>query len=182
MTAAETADRRASGWKAGLLERLHDPVQLRICVVAAVLLAGYGAVYMPLDARITETTGRLNRETNMVRLAARMEGLQKQCLAFENRLPRQTDAKEWVQYLLEGIRRLPLKMCAFDCREPKRVGPFKVIVFRIELEGTFFDLDKFLRWLELNPRMLRVDEISLGRLQGDEGAMTMKLTVLGLSG
>jgi len=182
MSAAEFSDRRSGGLKAQLLERLHDPTQLRICVVAAVLLAGYAAVFVPLDGRIAQTTRKLGREAKMIELAANLERLQKQYSVLEPRVPRQADTKEWVQYVLDGIRRLPLKMTKFDCRQPKQFGPLKVVIFQIELEGTFFDLDKFLRWLESNHRLFRVDDLSIGSSQEEKGALSMKLTVLGLSG
>ena len=78
--------------------------------MAAVLLAGYYAVFVPLDARIAQTTNKLGRETKLIALAANLERLQKQYSVLEPRVPRQTDTKEWVQYVLDGIRRLPLKM------------------------------------------------------------------------
>jgi hypothetical protein len=46
MTPTEPGERR-TGLKAIVLERLHHPLQLRLLVMGAVLLAGYGGVYMP---------------------------------------------------------------------------------------------------------------------------------------
>ena len=109
MTPTDSGDRRAS-LKAGLLERLHDPLQLRICVIAVVLLVGYGAVYQPLSDKIDETKRKLDRDKKLLDLAGSIEQLQEQYRSFEGRLPQQVDTKEWVQYVLEGIRRLPLKM------------------------------------------------------------------------
>jgi Tfp pilus assembly protein PilO len=182
MSAAESNDRRAGGLKTRLLESLHNPTRLRICVMAAVLLAGYYAVFVPLDARVAQTTKKLGRETKMLELAANLERLQTQYSALEPRVPRQADTKEWVQYVLDGIRRLPLKMVRLDCRDPKQFGPLRVVIFQIELEGTFFDLDRFLRWVESDRRLFRVDEVSISPMQGGLGGTSMKLTVLGLSG
>jgi Tfp pilus assembly protein PilO len=182
MSATDSGDRRTDGWQAKLLQRLHDPMQLRICVIAIVLLAGYAAVYLPLSSRIAKTTKKLAWETKAIEQAADFESLQKQYLALEQRVPSQTDSKEWVQYVLEGIRHHALKMSQFDCREPKPFGPFKVVTLQIELGGTFFELDKFLRWLESNERLFRVDSVSIGSSQGSKSGLTMRLTVLGLSG
>jgi Tfp pilus assembly protein PilO len=183
MSATEPGDRRSGGLKARLLESLHNPTQLRVCVIAAVLLAGYYAAFVPLDARIDATTKKLARETKLIKLAANLERLQKQYAAVEPRVPRQVDTKQWVQYVLDGIRRLPLKMNKLDCRPPKQLGPLTVFTFQIDLEGTFYDLDKFLRWVESDQRLLRVDDVLISPIQSSKGPMaSMRLTLLGLSG
>jgi hypothetical protein len=181
MTPTESGDRRAS-LKAGLLERLHDPLQLRVCVIAVVLLVGYGAVYQPLSDKIDVTTRKLKQDNDLLNLAGNIERLQEQHRFFEERLPQKVDTKEWVQYVLEGIRRLPIKMLRFDCRAPQRFGPYRVVVLQIELEGTFFDLDKFLRWLESNQRLLRADDVTMAPINGNNGSRVMRVTILGMTG
>ena len=47
----EASDRRGN-LKNDLLERLHNPTQLRLILTAAVLLIGYVAVYSPLEGHI----------------------------------------------------------------------------------------------------------------------------------
>ena len=183
MIPLETEERRA-GLKAKLLERLHDPLQLRIVVMGVVLLAGYGGVYLPLAARIDETTQHVTRERKMAELAEGIEQLQVQCRGFAKRLPQKTDGKEWMQYVHEGIRRFPLKLSKLDCLASKQIGPYKAIVLQIELEGSFFDVDRFLRWLESNPRLFRADDITIapGKGKDNKDSMMMRLTVLGMAG
>ncbi|MEN6449784.1 MAG: hypothetical protein ABFC96_04755 [Thermoguttaceae bacterium] len=180
MSTPENPERRTSSLKAQLVAALHDPAKLRIAMIALVLAAGYYFVCQPLEDRISKTSKRLDREMKITELAADATRLRDTYAQIAPRVPGQTDAKEWVQYLLNGIRRLPLQLRRFDCREPKPFGPLKVIAFQVDLEGTFFDLDKFLRWLETDKRFFRVDDISLSPLQGD--SLTMRLTILGLSG
>jgi Tfp pilus assembly protein PilO len=181
MIPVETEDRRTS-LKAKVLERLHDPVQLRVCVVSAVLLVGYGAIYMPLSKRIDETTRKLDREKKLYELAGSMKRLQEQYRSFHDRLPPQVDTKEWVHYVLEGVRSFPLKLNKLDCREPEKVGPYLAVVLQIEMEGSFFDIDKFLRWLETNRRMFRADDVRIGLSQTSNDVMVIRLTVLGIMG
>jgi Tfp pilus assembly protein PilO len=182
MIPLETEERR-TGLKARLLERLHDPLQLRIVVIGAVLLAGYGGVYTPLAAQVGETTRQITRERKMAELAEGIEQLQKRCTAFAKRLPQHTDGKDWVQYVHEGIRQFPLKLSKLDCLDPQQIGPYKAIVLQIELEGPFLDLDQFLRWLESNPRLLRTDFINItpAKDKKNNGNMVMKLTVLAMA-
>jgi len=181
MSANESKDRRAGDVVANLIEQLHDPVRLRVCVIAAVLAVGYFAVYSPMNGKIVETTKKLERDNKLIRLATKMEQLQKEYDGFKSRIPKDTDSKEWVQYMLDGIRHFPLKLVRLDCREPKKVGPYRAIVMKIELEGSFLDMDEYLRWLESNRRLLRVDEISIAPANSGEHVTVLRLTVLGLT-
>jgi Tfp pilus assembly protein PilO len=157
----ETTERRAD-WKANLLKRLHDPVQLRIAVMLVVLLAGYVAVYMPLSDRIAKAARTLEHAHKALGLAESLERLQKQYRTFKDRVPQQTDTKEWVQYILQGTRQFPgIKVQNLDCRDPRSVGPYRVVILQIELEGQFSEMNKFLSWLEANQRLLRVDELTI---------------------
>lgn len=181
MNASEATERRGATWKSTLADRLHDPTQLRLFVIAAVLAAGYFAVYVPLSERIQTTSRELAQAERLIEIAEKMEQLQKQYETFEARVPCQTDSKEWVQYLLEGIRRFPLRLARLDCRDQKQLGPYKIVVIQVELEGSFFDMDKFLRWIESNHRLLRADQVRIGPSRDNEKVMAMQLTVLGVT-
>jgi Tfp pilus assembly protein PilO len=180
MSTTETGERRASSLDA-LLDHLHDPLKLRIFVVATVLAAGYAGVYMPLSDRIETLTRKLNQDRKSLELAVTIEQLQQQYHLFEERLPVDADTKDWIQYVLAGIRQFPVRLTKLDANEPKAVGPYKAIVLQIQLEGTFADADKVLRWLESNPRLFRTDSVTLAP-GTTEGAASMTLTVLGLTG
>ncbi len=180
MTPAQTGDRRAD-IKANLLERLHDPVQLRIVMLAVVLLIGYVAIDMPLGEQIAAKSRKLKSDERLLALAERLERLQEQYNSFADRIPAQTDGKEWVQYVLEGTRRFPLKLSKLECRDPKQLGPYKAVVLQIELEGSFFDLDKFLRWLESDRRLFRTDSVLIGPTRENKKILVMQVTVLGLT-
>lgn len=180
MSVTETGERR-SDLKAKVLEQLHDPIRLRITVLGSILLVGYFAVYNPLNGQITDLTKRLNRDEKQLALAIRLEKLEKEYGEFKDRIPQNTDSKEWVQYLLDGIRKYPLRLLRFDSRDPKRVGPYQAIIFKIELEGAFLDMDNFIRWIETNERLLRIDEISMAPSRSGKNQTVLRLTVLGLT-
>ena len=69
MSAPETEERRVD-WKNDLLQRLHDPIQLRIGVLAIVLAVGYGGVYLPLSAKWRRPAGNWNRTNGASRWPA----------------------------------------------------------------------------------------------------------------
>jgi Tfp pilus assembly protein PilO len=179
MSPTDTTERR-SNLKSSLLERLHDPVQLRIGVMVGVFLLGYVAIYTPLNDQIAATTKKLERDKQRLEIAKNLESLQKQFRVFEDRVPQQADSKEWMQCLVEGTRQFPIKLTKIDCRDTRLVGPYKAITMQMDLEGTFADLDRFLGWLETNKRLLRADDLRLS--PRDNKTMVMSLTVLGLTG
>ena len=183
MVPTESGERRAN-LKGILLERLHDPLQLRILVIGTIVLAGYAGVYTPLSDQIAAASQKIGRERKLAELANDLEQLQAQCNSFAKRLPQQADSKEWMQYVLEGIRGFPLKLSKLDSLPPQRVGPCLVVALKIELEGSYYELDQFLRWLESNPRLFRADEISIGLAKGKDNRdnMIMQLTALGMAG
>jgi Tfp pilus assembly protein PilO len=182
MSATDTSERRGGGSKAQLLELLHDPLKLRLCLIAVILTGGFLAIFNPLSDQIAQTSKDLKRDTRLLDLARSVEQLRKQYRTFEDRIPQQSDTKEWVQYVLDGIRSFPLKMVKLDCRDPKPIGPYKAIVLQVELEGSFFDVDKFLRWVETNKRLLRVDELKISPGRGGGDVVIARLTLLGLTG
>ena len=55
-----------------------------------------------------------------------------------------------------------------------------MVVLHVEVRGTYFDLDAFVRWLESNQRLLHVDSMKLSPSGGD--VMTLNLVVSGLTG
>ena len=102
MAQTETGERRA-GLKTQLIERLHDPLQLRILVIGVLLLVGYMGVYTPLSEQIAATTQKIRKEQKLAELANDLEQLQTQCNSFAKRLPQQADSKEWMPWFPRSI-------------------------------------------------------------------------------
>jgi Tfp pilus assembly protein PilO len=163
-----------------LLQRLHDPLQLRVFLTGLILAVGYVGVYMPLSTRIDETTSKLNKERKRRALAEEIEHLREQVGLFESRLPEDTDTNEWVQYVLGGIRQHPMKVIGLDSDETRKVGPYEAIVLRIDLEGEYRDLDSFLHWLDGNERFFRVDSLRVAPTRQANGRLDMQMMLLGL--
>jgi hypothetical protein len=168
-----------SGLKAQILERLHNPVQLRAFITALVLLGGYAGIYMPLSDGIQETTRKLAKEKKHLDLARDIEHLRAQYENFKHRVPDKSDSNEWVRYVLGGVRRFPLKLATLDSEPVRNVGPYKAVVLRIELEGAFLDMNGFLGWLETNERLFRIDAVRIQPHRSGNG-LVMQLTVLGV--
>jgi Tfp pilus assembly protein PilO len=164
-----------------LVERLYDPLQFRIFVAAVMLAIGYAGVYMPLDDRIAETTKDLKKAKEYQKLTEEVEDLQSQAVRACARLPKDTDTNEWVQYVLTGVRKLPVKMVSLDSAPAKKVGPFEAVVLQVELHGKYHGLESFLDWVETNERLFRIDSISVSAAKRGN-LLEMKLMLLGLRG
>lgn len=181
MSHPDKAERRAS-LRTQLFDRMHDPLQLRIVVIGVVLLVGYIGIYSPLNDRITQTTRKLEQEHKLLSLAESWEKLHTQYATFSKRL-HPADAKEWVQYMHEGIRQFPIKMSKLDSQSTRAVGPYRAMVIQVEVQGAFFDLEQFLAWIESNPRLFRADDINIAPAKSKVPTqdLTMKLTLLGMA-
>jgi len=166
---------------AKLIERLHDPLQLRVFVTGCILLVGYVGLYMPLSSRIDDTARKLSKERARYALIEEVEGLRAEVDKFQARLPEKTDTNEWVQYVLEGSREFPIKLVNLGTRSPERVGPYEAVVLQVEVAGTFQELDSFLHWLETNERLFRVDSARIARAR-TENSLVMQFTLLGMKG
>jgi len=181
MTLMDSAGRKKS-FKEQLVNRLYDPVQLRVFTTGVVLLAGYAGIFMPLSERIETASRQLAVETKRLDLAREIEDLRSQHERFKDRIPEKSDANEWVQYVLGGIRGFPLKLVALDSDPLREIGPYKTLVLRIELEGSFPEMNGFVGWLETNERLFRVDTVRIQPHRSGNGTMVMQLVVLGVMG
>ena len=166
--------------KTQLLERLRDPKQLRACLTGVMLAVGYLGIYMPLSADIEQTTAKLAAEKKQLDLAHDIEHLRAQYAKLKKRLPKKTDVNEWVEYVLSGSRRFPLRLVTLDKNPVREVGPYKAVVLRLEFEGTFPDMNAFLAWLETNERLMRVDSVRIQPHRSNNGSLVMQITVLGI--
>jgi Tfp pilus assembly protein PilO len=176
-----SANPQQPNWKSDLLRRLQDPLQMRCIVTALVLMVGYGGIYLPMSAALEEATQRRGVKQKRLEQGRDVQQLQAQFEQFARRLPAGKDPNEWVEYLLGGIRRFPLKLETLQAEAPRTMGPYKVVGLRIALEGTFADLNRFLGWLDENERLLRVESIKMDP-DSKKSRLTMQLTVLGLMG
>jgi len=182
MIANEGQERRTAKSSA-VVEAMRNPLQLRAAVLAAVLAVGYGFVYLPLNNKIDATTKRLNDSRNQLKLADEVEQLRKQFRQIEKRLPRETDANEWMEYVLNGIRRSPLKLESFSPGTVQALGVYQVISLNIKLTGSLEEVGNFVQWLESNERLFRVDALRLSPMNVDgEECVGLDITVLGVIG
>lgn len=166
----------------GLQKRLQDPVQLRMFLTGFVLLLGYGCVYIPLSDAIAKESRQLVAEQQRNQLTIDITRLERQQATFAKRLPTSADSNEWMQYILGGIRKWPVQLHSLDPKPSRRIGPYQIAEFSVELEGAFTNLSAFVHWIESNDRLLRIDHIKITPSRADETRLVLNLTVLAMNG
>ena len=164
-----------------LIEVLHNPIQLRVLLVITIFGGWYTLSAATLTVDIDRVTRQSEREQKRLELAKEVERLRAQLARFQHRLPEKVDVNELPQYLLNGIRGFPLRPITCEPDTTKDVGPYKARSVTMTIQGPFPAIEKFLRWVESNPRLLRVDKLQLSPIR--EGTlMNASLTVLGITG
>ena len=163
---------------AALGEWLKHPMHMRVFATVVLTIVGYGVLYLPISNQLDLAGRELTVEQQRRDKAREIEHLRGQVDRFETRLETSRDPNEWVQYLIAGARQFPLWSQAITPQAAKRIAPFEAVVVNLKLEGEFSDMVDFIRWLETNDRLFRVDRISFSNSR--TGELSMQLTVLGL--
>ena len=177
----ETPSKPRKSLSAKTKEFFQHPTKLRIFVAVTTISSWYFLLAAPIATEIDESVKKLEVERKRLALATEIEALRVDLNRFKGRLPKGTDSNEWVQYILEGLHGSPLKLTMLDPEPTKEIGPYKVAVMRLSVQGSFREIDEFLRWVDSNERLFRIDEFRLTPISDGKG-MTAQLTLLGVMG
>jgi hypothetical protein len=159
---------------------LRDPLRLRVLVCGLALGVAFLGIYRPLGGQVRTASRNLKQAEREAAVARDVEFLQAQADTFEKRLGTDPDVNETVQYVLDGVRALPVKLVQLDSDASIGVGPYEAAVLRLAVSGAVADLDKLLKWLETDERLFRIDSLELTPPQGQETAPSLRLTLLAL--
>ncbi len=166
----------------------RNPMQLRAALAVTLVGGWYLAAYQPLIGKLEMAQQRLATERKRLALAESIEVLQSQVEQFQGHLPPRSDPNEAVNYLLDGVRSLPVRLISLDPGQTRDFGPYKAVAVKLKAEGTYSNLDRMLRWVETNPRLLRVETITIAPLGGppsaadEEPKFTIDLEIAGVIG
>jgi hypothetical protein len=178
--ATPTRNRRSADKKQSPIN-LRDPTQLRIALTSVILAIAYFGLYGPLSGEIDKSRTDLDDEITRFRVICDIERLREQHKLFAGRLSAKTDTNEWVQYVLGGVRKFPLHLLTLDPDKTRDLGPYKAIVVRMALEGSLQDINDFMKWLETNERLIRIDAVDIQPVRNKSGGLMATLTILGLT-
>lgn len=158
-------------------KHLSDPVKLRLATMGGLLVLVIVLVYMPLSRRIDGNKRLLAAEKERNGYIADYEKLQKQAAIFHALIVEKSDTNEWVKYLLDGLRKFQVKLRGMESVQQREVGPYRVVVFSMEIEGTYPELKNYAEWLESSPRLIRIDILQFEKRPEN---LLMRILVLGI--
>ena len=164
-------------YKAVALKHLSDPTKLRLLVISGLTFLSLVGIYAPLSDQIDRTKAKAAEQKRRLEAIKDTESLRREVQGFRERILKNADTNDWVQYILGGLREVRLKLRDMTSRPPQNVGPYRTVNLSIEVEGTYVQIKQFMEWLEQSDRLLRVDSTQLVK---QTETLVMKVIVLGL--
>ena len=163
--------------KSQIAALIGDPIKMRLAVVFAVAALGVGGIYYPLSGQIAEKRAAVAAEKERLETVQQVESLRRDVTEFRSRIGKQSDSNEWVQYLLDGSRKIGVQLRGMEIKEPRKIGPYMAVSLQMEVQGTYPQVQSFVEWLDQSDRLLRVESL---RLEKTPNIILMKIYVLGL--
>ena len=164
------------------LDKLRDPTHLRWALAGLALGLGYFGIHWPCNEYSLTLTRQLANEKSRARLVEQVIGLRKELKSFEDHVPNHpADATEWRQGVLSALRNSKLVLISLEPDKVQRLGPYELQILRLELEGNYHELDKFLEWIENDPR-LRIDALSVSPDKTTGATLLFQMNLTGILG
>jgi Tfp pilus assembly protein PilO len=167
-------------YKQVILEQLRQPLKLRLLLCSAIITGWYVLFFSPLSEQTTAATGKIVTERKRVATARQIEQLKKAMAPYKGRVHAGTDINELMQHVIAHMRSSPLKLLDLKPEKPKDLGPYETLGLKLTLEGRFADFDEFLKWVETDQRLLRIDTIKLDPVTKDPGRLAAQVVLLSL--
>jgi len=167
-------------YKQAILGQLRQPLKLRLLLCVLVIALWYIFFFSPLSQQTAATAAKIIRERKRVATARDIEQLKKAMAPFKGRVPVGSDANELMRHVIARIRSSPLKLLDLKPEKPKDLGPYEALGLKLTLEGRFAEIDEFLKWVEIDEQLLRVDAIKLDPVAKDPSRLTAQVSLLSL--
>ncbi|CAN5816229.1 hypothetical protein BH23PLA1_BH23PLA1_00970 [soil metagenome] len=165
---------------------LHDPVKVRFAVGVLLFAAWYLACFLPIESKVEETKRKITSKRELLVLAEQVESLREETGKFLERLPEEADRSAWLNHLLQGVRERPIRLVSIDPKPSKAVGPHESAAATIVVEGTFEELERFLRWVEIGPNLQRIESFEMVPVRSSDSAAPtqrqLKIVVMKIMG
>lgn len=169
-----------NGFLGPILRQLGHPLKLRLALGTSMLTVWYSLYFSPLSERVAATTSRVKVERKRVSTAREIERLKKSLAPYRD-IAGSGDVHELMRRVMQRIRSSPLRLIDLKPERPKDLGPFEAIGLKLSLDGGFADVDEFLRWIETEKRLFRVDSLRLTPDARETGRLSAQLTLMALA-
>lgn len=163
-----------------LAESLRDPLRLRIVVCGVTLAIAHFGIYSPFQQRIARAARRLQEAETREAVARDSETLRARLKQFQFRLAQDPDPNLSIQYALDGIRSLPVRLVRIDSHGTITVGPYEALSMLIEVSGELEQLDRLIAWFEANDRLFRIDSLRVEPPRGNAVSPKLQFQLLAL--
>lgn len=168
------------GLDQAILKQLAHPLKLRLALCAALLTAWYGLFFSPMSERVAATTTRVAAERQRIATAREVERLKKSLAPYRD-LAGSGDVHDLIRHVMQPIRSSALRLVDLKPEKPKDLGPFESIGLRLNIEGTYADVDQFLAWTEAQKRAIRIGAIRLTPDTREAGRLSAQITLVALA-
>jgi Tfp pilus assembly protein PilO len=168
-------------YKQVILNQIRQPLKLRLLLCSAIITGWYVLFFSPLSEQTIAAAAKIDAERKRVATARQIEQLKKAMAPYKGRVHAGTDIHELMQHVIAEMRSSPLKLLDLKPEKPKALGSYEALGLRLTLEGRFAEFDEFLRWVETDQRLLRIDSIKLDPLSTDPSRLMGQVVVLSLA-
>lgn len=163
-----------------LLKQLSHPLKLRLALCSTMLTVWYALFFSPLSEHVAATASRVVAEHKRIKTAKDIDRLKKSLAPFRDAAGT-GDVPDLIRHVMQHIRTSPLRLIDLRPDTSKDLGPFEVIGLKLNLEGTYNDLDDFLGWIEGEKRLLRINSIQVTPNRREVGRLGAQITLVALA-
>jgi Tfp pilus assembly protein PilO len=167
-------------YKQVILNQIRQPLKLRLLLCFAIITGWYVLFFSPLSEETAATTAKIISERKRVAGSRQIEQLKKAMAPYKGRVPAEADLNELMRHLIVHMRSSPLKLLDLKPEKSKDLGPYETLGLKLTLEGRFAEFDEFLKWVETDQRLLRIDTIKLDPVTNDPSRLAAQVVLLSL--
>ncbi len=167
-------------YKQVILNQIRQPLKLRLLLCSAIITGWYVLFFSPLSEQTAATTAKIIKDRKRVAASRQIEQLKKAMAPYKGRVLAGADLNELMQHVIARTRSSPLKLIDLKPEKSKDLGPYETLGLKLTLEGRFAEIDEFLKWVETDQRLLRIDTIKLDPINKDPSRLTAQVVLLSL--
>lgn len=148
---------------------------------AAVLLALYSAVYVPLGARVGSRADQLASRRVIASRYSEYDDAKTQLIAYQRRLPLLRDKEDWLNsQLTSTARNCGISFDSQSIQTETEIGSFLLVSREVTITTTYSSFGKWIAELERTPMTLKVAAANIRKDTGRIGfiKVSMKLSTI----
>jgi Tfp pilus assembly protein PilO len=167
-------------YKQVILNQIRQPLKLRLLLCSTIITGWYFLFFSPLSEQTAATTAKIIKDRKRVAASRQIEQLKKAMAPYKGRVLAGADLNELMQHVIAHMRSSPLKLLDLKPEKSKDLGPYETLGLKLTMEGRFAEIDEFLKWVENDKRLLRIETIKLDPNIKDPSRLSAQVILLSL--